>query len=357
MTVDTIMARDYYSVLGVKKDADQKQIKTAFRKLARKHHPDVNPGDKSAEERFKEINAAHDVLSDPKKRAKYDRYGENWEQAEAFEKARAQQGAGGHTESFTFDINDLLRRQGGGRTQTGGGFDFSDMLGGIFGGGGRRQAGPSRGQNVEYETEITLEEAYNGTTRTLQLQTEEPCPTCGGSGEIANAVCHTCGGAGAVARPKRLEVKIPAGAQDGTRVRIPREGNPGLGGGPRGDLYVVTKVRPHSRFERKGDDLVEDVPVPVEDAVLGGEVEVPTIAGKRVAMKVPAMTQNGRQIKLKGLGMPSLSGKSKGDLVARVRLVIPDNLSDDERALFEELREMRQNGHRRGGSRTARAGG
>jgi molecular chaperone DnaJ len=347
------MARDYYSVLGVKKDADQKQIKTAFRKLARKHHPDVNPGDKAAEERFKEINAAHDVLSDPKKRAKYDRYGENWEQAEAFEKARAQQGAGGpggHTESFTFDINDLLRRQGG-RTQTGGGFDFNDMLGGIFGGGGRRQAGPSRGQNVEYETEITLEEAYNGTTRTLQLQSEEPCPTCGGTGEIANAVCHTCGGAGVITRPKRLEVKIPAGATDGTRVRIPREGNPGHGGGPRGDVYVVTKVRLHARFERKGDDLVEDVPVQVEDAVLGGEVEVPTIAGKRVAMKVPAMTQNGRQIKLKGLGMPSLNGKAKGDLVARVRLVIPEDLSDDERSLFEELREMRKNGHRSSESR------
>ena len=142
-------------------------------------------------------------------------------------------------------------------------------------------------------------------------------------------------------------MKIPAGATDGTRVRIAREGNPGQGGGPRGDLYVVTKVRPHSRFERKGDDLVEDVPVPIEDAVLGGEVEVPTIAGKRVAMKVPAMTQNGRQIKLKGLGMPSLNGKDKGDLVARVRLVIPEDLSDDERALFEELREMRKNGHKR----------
>ncbi len=346
------MAKDYYSTLGVKRDADQKQIKSAFRKLARKHHPDVNPGDKAAEERFKQINEAHDVLSDPEKRAKYDRYGENWEQAEAFEKARAQAGArggpGAYSESFTFDINDLLRRQGGGGRTQSGNFDFGDMLGGIFGSGGRRQGGPMRGQNVEYMTEITLEEAYNGTTRTLQVQTEEPCPTCGGSGEIANAVCHTCGGAGVVARPRRLEVKIPAGATDGTRVRIAGEGNPGHGGGPRGDLYVVTRVRPHARFERKGDDLVEDVPVPVEDAVLGGEVEVPTIAGKRVAMKVPAMTQNGRQIKLKGLGMPALNGKgAKGDLVARVRLVIPEDLSDDERELFEELREMRNNGHKR----------
>jgi len=345
------MAKDYYGTLGVKKGATQKEIKSAFRKLARKHHPDVNPGDKAAEDRFKEINEAHDVLSDTEKRAKYDRYGENWEQAEAFEKARAQYGGGrggpGYSETFTFDINDLLRRQGGGRTrQGGGGFDFGDALGGIFGGGGRRQ-GPMRGQNIEYETEITLEEAYNGTTRTLTLQSEEPCPSCGGTGQIANAVCHTCGGSGAVLRPKRIEVKMPAGAQTGTRVRIAGEGSPGHGGGTRGDLYVVTKVRPHSKFERKGDDLIEEVAVPVEDAVLGGEVEVPTIAGKRVAMKVPAMTQSGRQIKLKGLGMPNLNGKDKGDLVARVKVVIPDEVSEDERALFEELREMRSNGHKR----------
>jgi DnaJ-class molecular chaperone len=348
------MAKDYYSTLGVKKGATQKEIKSAFRKLARKHHPDVNPGDKAAEERFKEINEAHDVLSDTEKRAKYDRYGENWEQAEAFEKARAQYGGGaggpGYSETFTFDINDLLRRQGGGRTRTeGGGFDFGDVLGGIFGGGGRRQQ--MRGQNVEYETDITLEEAYHGTTRTLQMQKEETCPTCGGTGQIANAVCHTCGGSGAVMRPKRLEVKIPAGAQTGTRVRIAGEGSPGIGGGPRGDLYVVTNVRPHSKFERKGDDLIEDVAVPVEDAVLGGEVEVPTIAGKRVAMKVPAMTQSGRQIKLKGLGMPNLNGKDRGDLLARVKVVIPDEVSEDERALFEELRAMRTNGRTRDGSR------
>jgi molecular chaperone DnaJ len=346
------MAKDYYSTLGVKKGATQKEIKSAFRKLARKHHPDVNPGDKAAEERFKEINTAHDVLSDTEKRAKYDRYGDNWEHAEAFEKARAAQpGAGGpgYSETFTFDINDLLRRQGGGRTRTqGGGVDFGDMLGGIFsgGGGGGRRQGPMRGQNVEYETEITLEEAYAGTTRTLHLRSEEVCPTCGGSGQVANAVCPTCGGAGAVERPKRLEVKIPAGAQTGTRVRIAGEGSPGHGG-PRGDLYVVTNVRPHSKFERKGDDLIEEVAVPVEDAVLGGEVEVPTIAGKRVAMKVPAMTQSGRQIKLKGLGMPNLNGRDKGDLVARVKVVIPDEVSEDERALFEELREMRSNGHKR----------
>ena len=313
------MAKDYYTALGVKKDASQKEIKAAFRKLARKYHPDVNPNDKASEERFKQINEAHDVLSDPEKRSKYDRYGDNWEQAEAFEKARAQYGngaPGGYSESFTFDINDLLRQQqAGGRRASGGGFDFGDVLGGIFGGGGR-QRGPMRGQNVEYATEITLEEAYHGTTRVLQLQGEEPCPTCGGSGEIAGAICHNCQGQGVVMTSRRLEVKIPAGARDGTRVRIAGEGSHGMGGGPRGDVYVVVKVRPHARFERKGDDLIEEVPVPVEDAVLGGEVEVQTIAGKRIAMKVPPLTQSGRQIKLKGLGMPSLDGKSKAAATA-----------------------------------------
>ncbi|MCH7809426.1 MAG: J domain-containing protein [Chloroflexi bacterium] len=315
--------------------------------LARKLHPDLNPGDADAESRFKEINAAHDVLSDEEKRAKYDRHGENWEQAEAFEKARAQYASqGGGAQSFTFDINDLLRRSGrsGGG---GGGIDFGDMLGNLFRGGSR---GPTRGQNVEYVTEITLEEAFQGTTRTLNLQGEESCGTCGGGGEIAGAVCHECQGAGSVARPKRIEVKIPAGARDGTRVRIAGEGSPGMGAqtggrlaGSRGDLYVVTKVRRHRAFERKGDDLTRDVSVPVEDAVLGGEVEIETLAGKRIAVKVPAMTQNGTQIKLTGLGMPKLAkGKKKagnGDLYARVRITIPEELSDEQRELFEKLRE------------------
>lgn len=336
------MAKDYYSALGVKRDASQKEIKAAFRKLARKYHPDVNPNDKASEERFKAINEAHDVLSDPEKRAKYDRYGENWQQAEAFEKARAQYGnggPGGYSETFHFDINDLLRRQGGRGGQSGG-FDFGDILGGIFGGG--RARGPMRGQNVEYATEVTLEEAYHGATRVLHLQGQEPCATCGGSGEIAGATCHNCQGQGAVLTSRRLEVKIPAGARDGTRVRIAGEGSPGIGGGPRGDVYVVVKVRPHPRFERKGDDLVEEVAVPVEDAVLGGEVHVQTIAGKRIAMKVPPLTQSGKSIKLKGLGMPRLDAKgAHGDLYARVRIVIPEAITDRERELFEKLRGER----------------
>lgn len=332
------MAKDYYQVLGVKRDADTKEIKAAYRKLARKFHPDVNPGDENAEERFKEINRAHEVLSDPEKRTKYDRYGDKWEQAEAFEKARAQPGGGdGNYQTFHFsmdDLGDMFRGRG-----SGGGFE--DILGNLFGGGGRRTA-QMRGQNVEYATEITLEEAYAGTTRTLQMQGHEPCPTCGGSGQIAGAVCHTCQGAGAVVKPSRIEVKIPAGAKDGTRVRLAGKGSPGMGGGVRGDLYVVVKVQPHARFTRKGDDLVTEVEVPVEDAVLGGEAEVETIAAKRIAVKIPPMTQNAKSIRLGGLGMPKLGRSGKGDLLAKVRIVIPDELSDRQRELFEALRAERE---------------
>lgn len=333
------MARDYYDILGLKRSATEKEIKSAYRKLARKHHPDVNPGDKKAEERFKEINQAYEVLSDAKTRAKYDRYGEQWQQAEAFEKARqSASGGGAHGfggQTFQFDLNDLLRRQGAG----GGGFDsIFDM----FGGG--RGRGPSRGQNIESRAEITLEEAYHGTTRTLQMQSQEACPTCGGAGQVAGAVCHVCQGQGAVLRPKRIEVKIPPGAKDGTRVRLAGEGAAGSAGGAKGDLHVVVKVRPHPRFERRGDNLVTEVPVPLDDAVLGGEVHVETIGGKRIALTVPALTQNGRTIRLAGLGMPKLDGKKKGhgDLLAKVKVVLPEELSDHERALFEELRAARK---------------
>ena len=300
-------AKNLYDVLGVSPGASQKELRQAYRRLARKHHPDVNPGDKAAEARFKEINRAYEVLSDPDKRAKYDRYGEQWEQAEAFEKAR-QAGAGsqpgGGWQTLQFDLGDLFGRGGAGAA------GFDSILEGLFGGG--RRAGPLRGQNVEYATEITLEEAFAGTTRLLQLQSEEPCATCSGSGQVAGAVCHVCQGLGVILKPKRLEIKIPAGARDGTRVRIAGEGRAGPGGGTRGDLHVVVSVRPHARFERRGDDLTTEVAVPLEDAVLGGEVEVQTLSGKRVALKVPPLTQNGRQFRLAGLGMPRLEATGKG---------------------------------------------
>jgi len=317
-----------YQVLGVAPGTSQKEIRQAFRRLARKHHPDVNPGDKTAEARFKEINRAYEVLSDPEKRAKYDRYGDQWEHAEAFEKAR--QSASGGWQTFQFDLGDILGGGAGGR-----GFEsIFDLFG--------RRAGPMRGQNVEYTTELTLEEAFAGATRLLQLQSQEPCVTCGGSGQVAGAVCHVCQGQGAIVRPKRLEVKIPPGARDGTRVRIPGEGQAGGGGGPRGDLYVVVTVRPHPRFQRQGDDLHTEVEVPLEDAVLGGEAEVHTLSGKRIALKIPPLTQNGRVFRLAGLGMPRLEGKSHGDLYATVRVVLPEKLSERERELFEQLRAERR---------------
>jgi DnaJ-class molecular chaperone len=327
------MARDFYEVLGVPRSASDKEVRQAFRRLARKFHPDVNPGDTRAEERFKEINRAYEVLSDKEKRKKYDRYGERWEQAEAFDQARRAGGAF----TQTFDLGDLFGR-GGGR---GGPFE------GIFEAfTGRR--GPMRGQNVEYAAEVTLEEAFQGTTRLLELQSEAACATCGGSGQIAGAVCHVCQGAGAVVGSKRVEVKIPAGVQDGSRVRIAGEGRPGIGGGPRGDLYVVVRVRPHSRFERKGANLITEAGVALEDAVLGGEVEVQTLSGKHVALKIPPLTQNGRVFRLSGLGMPRLDekrkNKARGDLLVRVRVQLPESLSDRERELFERLREERRKG-------------
>src|SRR3990170_7864522 len=326
------MARDFYDVLGVSRSASDKEVRQAFRRLARKYHPDVNPGDAQAEERFKEINRAYEVLSDKDKRKKYDRYGERWESAyggEAFDQARRAGGAF----TQTFDLGDLFGRGGGGPFE------------GVFEAfKGRR--GPMRGQNVEYAAEVTLEEASQGATRQLQMQSEEACATCGGSGQIAGAVCHVCQGTGAVVRPKRVEVKIPAGVQDGSRVRIAGEGRTGPAGGPRGDLYVVVRVRPHSRFERKGADLVTEVGVALEDAVLGGEVEVPTLSGKRVALKLPPLTQNGRVFRLSGLGMPRLDekrkNKARGDLLVRVSVVLPESLSARERELFERLREERR---------------
>ena len=320
-------ARDYYEILGVRREASDKELRQAYRRLARKHHPDVNPGDKAAEERFKEINRAYEVLSDADKRAKYDRYGEQWEQAEAFERARQQAGATSDWQTFQFDPGDMFGRGGG-----------PESIFDLFG----RRRGPMRGQNVEYATEITLEEAYQGTTRILQLQSEEPCTTCGGSGRIAGAVCHVCQGQGALLRPKRLEVKIPPGARDGTRVRIAGEGHPGAGGGPRGDLYVVASVRPHPRFERRGDDLHTEVELPLLDALLGGEVKVETIVGKQVALKIPSPTQNGRVFRLNGLGMPKLGGTGHGALFVRVKVSLPTELSPEERDLVEKLRALRR---------------
>lgn len=327
------MAKSYYEILGVPRNATEKEIRSAYRKLARKFHPDVNPNDRTAESRFKEINAAHEVLADADKRRKYDRYGDRWEHADEIEQAQRRQsaawGRGGPDGGVSFEAA---------------GGDFGSIFDALFRrerGGPRGAPARRRGQDIETPIEITLEEAFHGTSRTISLQSQDPCGVCGGSGEIAGAICHNCEGAGAVLRPRRLEVKVPPGVKTGSRVRVAGEGRPGIGGGPAGDLYLVTTVRPHSRFERTGDDIYLDLPVSVTDAVLGGEVEVPTLAG-RVALRIPELTQNGRQIRLGGKGMPVLgAGDRKGDLIVRVRVQLPEQLSKEERELYERLRALR----------------
>jgi curved DNA-binding protein len=298
-------AKDYYATLGVTRAATEDDIKKAFRKLARKYHPDVNPGDKAAEAKFKEINEAHEVLSDKEKRIKYDKYGENWQHAEAFEKAGA--GYRHHPGGSPFENYDF--------SQTGGAYaggDVGDIFDQILRGGGRRRS--HRGADVDYEVEVTLEEAYHGTHRKLTMQ---------------------------AAKPETLEVKIPAGVTTGSRVRLAGKGGEGSGGGARGDLYLLVKVLPHPRFERKDDDLYTTTDVPLTVAVLGGEVMVPTIKGTKLALKIPPESQNGKTFKLAGQGVPHLGKTGHGDLIAKVNVILPTVLSEKEKELFAELAKLR----------------
>jgi len=317
--------RDYYAVLGVPKGAPQKDIRQAYRRLARQHHPDVNPGDKAAEARFKQVNAAYEVLSDADKRKKYDKYGEQWQHADQIEEMQRQSGRSFRSGpgGVRFEFGDLGDAGG----------DLSGLFGNLFG----RQRAPRRGRDLESHVEMTLDEAFHGASRTLQLSAEEACGTCAGAGKIGDAVCHVCQGRGTTLRARRLEVKVPPGVETGSRIRIAGEGEPGAGGGSKGDVYLVVTVRPDPRFERKGADLYTDVEVPLTDAVLGSEVEVPTLTGK-VMLKVPPLTQNEKVFRLAGLGMPKLKGKERGNLYARLRVKLPEELDDNERKLFEQLR-------------------
>ncbi len=324
------MASNLYETLGVKRDASEKELRSAFRRLARKYHPDVNPDDKAGEKRFKEINAAYEVLSDTENRRRYDKYGDQWEHAEQIEEAQRSRSAhfAGNGGGRSFGVDDA--------------HDLGD-LGGVFsqffgGGRGGMRTMARRGEDLRQAIEVTLEEAFAGTTRVLQMQSAEECPTCDGTGQMAGAVCHVCNGSGATYAPRRLEVKIPAGVTTGSKVRIAKEGSPGSGGGLTGDLLLVITVRAHPRFERKGDDLYTDADAPVTTAALGGEIEVPTLTSK-VMLKIPAETQNLRQFKLGGLGMPHLGKTGRGDLYARLRVRLPEPLSDEQRVLFEQLQE------------------
>jgi molecular chaperone DnaJ len=330
------MPKDYYEFLGIKKDATEKDIKQAYRRLARKYHPDVNPGNKSAEAKFKEINAAYEILSDKEKRSKYDKYGDKWQYADQFEKAGAAGGPqtqyyeyspGGET-SFNFGGGDI------------GGMDsiFDELLRGGRRGFSRRSQ-TRRGQDIESAIEVTLEEAYSGTTRTISLQSEEQCATCKGSGRIQNVACSICRGTGVVSSIKRLEVKIPAGVTTGSRVRIAGKGQPGYGDS-NGDLYLNISVQPHPLFDRDNDNLNTNIAVPLTVAVLGGEIQVPTLKGK-LALKIPAETQNGKVFRLTGQGMPHLGKSTRGDLMAKVNVVIPTGLTEKEKELFKQLGKIR----------------
>ncbi len=324
--------KDYYKVLGVSKGASADDIKKAFRKLARKYHPDVNPGDKKAEEKFKEINEAYEVLSDPDKRRKYDTLGPNWQEQFGF-----QPGAGRRTYSYRGSPMDFDSATG-----------FSDFFEALF---GRSSASGSRtnrndfrrrvGDNIEQPVEVTLQEAYLGGTRTFNIQSTEVCPLCRGTGEVAGKVCANCSGQGMLARNKRIQVKIPSGVDNGSRIRVAGEGQPGIGGGPRGDLFLVISVKSDSIYERKGDDLYADIDVDLVTAMLGGEVPVPAPDGRRLILTIPAETQNGRMFRLANKGMPRLRGDGNGNLFARVKVVLPMGLTGEERKLFEQLARSR----------------
>jgi DnaJ-class molecular chaperone len=334
--------KDYYATLGVPKTANEKELKAAYRKLARKHHPDVNPGDKSAEAKFKEINEAYEVLGDPEKRRKYDELGANWRM---YEQAQQQGqpfpgggpfggfGGGGGGEGGAWTIN--MGGPGGSRTMTedemrdlfGQEDPFSDFFRTFFGGGGpagggggagqdarRGRSRIQRGRDFESEAELTLEEAYHGAMRRVSIED---------------------GG-----HARNIDVRIPAGVKDGSRVRAAGEGEPGSSGGPAGDLFLRVRIRPHPVFERKGDDLYTKVSLPVTTAVLGGEAQVPTISGS-IRLRVPETTQPGQVFRLKGHGMP-LVGKSdaRGDLYATADIQLPRSLTKDQRHAWEQLKKQ-----------------
>ncbi len=319
--------KDYYATLGVSRTASEKEIKQAYRKLARKHHPDVNPNDKSAEARFKDINEAYEVLGDPEKRRKYDELGANWRMYEqqAQQAGGAQPGGG----AWRVDFGD----GGGGRPMTeaemrdlfGQEDPFSDFFKTFFGGMGGQSTPRGRGarprsrsgRDVEHEIELSLEDAARGVTERFSIKNNDDART--------------------------VDVRIPAGVGDGSRVRVAGEGEKGVGGAASGDLYLRVRLRPHALFERKGRDLHVKVPLPMTTAVLGGEAEVPTLAGRPLRLRIPPETQNAQVFRLRGHGMPAVNKpEERGDLYATVAVEVPRNLSPEARSHYEALAKLEQ---------------
>jgi molecular chaperone DnaJ len=349
------MAQDYYELLGASRTATADDLKKAYRKLAMKYHPDRNPGDKEAEKKFKEINHAYDVLKDEQKRAAYDRYG-----PAAFEgNSNGPGGPGGGPGGFEF---------------TGG---FADIFEQMFGNmGGNQRNGPGRGADLRYNLEISLEEAYAGAEANVRAPSsvtcdactgtgaepgskpvtcptcqgrgrvrmqqgfftvERTCPTCHGAGQKIEKPCRVCNGAGRVRKDKTLQVKIPPGVEDGTRIRLTGEGEAGARGGPPGDLYVFLSVRKHKMFERDGSDLLCRAPISMVTATLGGHIEVPTLDGKTARISIPAGTQSSHQFRLRGKGMPVLRSTQKGDLYIETVVETPVNLTARQKELLKEF--------------------
>ena len=329
--------RDYYEVLGVKRDAADDQIRQAYRKLARKYHPDLNPKDKSAEEKFKEINEANEVLSDPEKRKRYDQLGSNWKDGAEF---TPPPGWG----RVNVDYEDLGNIFGGG----GGG--FSDFFEAFFGGGKstaqggpRRKASrgkPNRGQDAEAQMEISLEDAHRGGRHRITLQGARTCAVCKGSGEANGVVCPSCRGSGQVLAPRTIDVNIPPAARDGSVIKVRKQGQPGSNGTDPGDLFITLKIKSHPVFSVIGDDITAEVPISPSEAVLGAAIEVPTIDGK-AEMKIPPGSQGGQRLRLRGQGLNRRDG-SRGDEYVKLKIVVPSNPTEREKELFKELAEVSQ---------------
>lgn len=330
--------RDYYQILGIPRTASADDIKKAFRRLARQYHPDLHTGAKKAEmeKKFKELNEAQEVLSDPDKRKKYDQYGSDWERAQAFNKARQEAWPRGSTSPWGAE-------EDSGGQGTGGSEHFSDFFESLFGNRGRkpgqREDLGTPGEDLETDVQLALREVLTGVTKRVNLREPQTCSTCLGSGNARGRSCTTCHGAGATTQHKTIEVRIPAGVQDGTRVRVAGKGQPGAYGGKRGDLYLHVTILPDPVFRQQGSDLLATLPVYPWEAVLGAEVTAPTLT-EPVKVKVPAGSKADSKLRLKGKGLPSATS-GPGDLLLSLRVVMPALVNDEERVLYERLSKQR----------------